>query len=148
MQNKHWVVTQTVLLLLVLLWPFKITLPLSALVRDAGIFFLIGGLIFAVAALRALKDNFRPSLKPKIKGRLITTGLYSVVRHPAYGAIIISAIGLSLWIGDGARLALSACLLLFFGAKSEREEKYLETAYPEYATYKKQVTKKFIPWVY
>jgi len=51
-------------------------------------------------------------------------------------------------MGDGARLILSVCLLLFFDVKSKMEEKWLEKAYPEYDTYKKQVTKRFIPLVY
>ncbi len=136
------------LLLLILFWPFKIELHLPAIVKNAGIFFLVGGFILAVIAVKALKDNLRPSSKPKVGGKLITTGLHSIVRHPAYGAIIISAFGLSLWIGDGARLMLSVCLLLFFSAKSKMEEKWLERTYPEYASYKKQVAKRFIPWVY
>jgi len=148
MQNKHWVLIQTILLLLVLFWPFKIELSLPAVVKNAGIFSLIGGVVLVVVSVRALKDNLRPSLKPKVGGKLITTGLYSIVRHPAYGAILVSVFGLSLWIGDGVRLMLSVCLLIFFDAKSKMEEKWLEKAYPEYASYKKQVTKRFIPWVY
>jgi len=123
-------------------------LPLPPIVRDTGIFFLIAGLVFGIVAVRALKGNFRPSLKPKVGGKLITTGLYSIVRHPAYGAILVSVFGLSLWIGDGVRLLFSFCLLIFFDAKSKMEEKWLEKAYPEYSSYKKQVTKRFIPRVY
>jgi len=106
-----------------LIWPFKVELHLPVVVKNAGIFFLAGG-------------------------KLITTGLYSIVRHPAYGAILISALGLSLWIGDGARLMLSACLLFFFGAKSKIEEKWLESKFPEYISYKERVNKKFIPGIY
>jgi len=148
MQNKHWVFIQTILLVSILFWSFKIELPLPVIVKNIGKVLLVGGFVIVVVAIRALKDNLRPSPKPKVGGRLITTGLYSIVRHPAYGAILISALGLSVWMGDGARLMLSACLLLFFDAKSKMEEKWLEKAYPEYASYKKRVTKRFIPWVY
>lgn len=141
-RNKHWFLIQAALLLSILFWPFRIELPLPAVARDAGIFLLLGGLLLAVTAISALKHNTRPSPEPKAGGKLITTGLYSVVRHPAYGAIIIAASGLSLWLGDCARLVLSACLPLLFNVKSKMEEKGLETAYPEYAAYKKQVTKK------
>lgn len=148
MQNKHWFLIQALLLLAILFWPFRIGLPLSAIVRNTGIIFLIGGSVFAVAAISALRNNLGPSPEPKAGGRLITTGLYSIVRHPAYGAIIISAFGLSLWLGDGARFVLSVCLSLFFDAKLKVEEKWLEAAYPKYVVYKKQVAKKLIPWVY
>lgn len=148
MQNKHWFLIQALLLLAILFWPFKIELSLPVIIRGAGIFFMIGGSALAVATISTLKNNLRPSPEPKAGGKLITTGLYSVVRHPAYGAIIISAFGLSLWSGDGARLVLSACLSIFFDAKLKMEENWLETVYPEYIDYKKQVTKKLIPWVY
>jgi len=148
MQNRHWILIQSILLLSILFWPFKIELYLPAIVKDIGIFFLVGGFILVVVAVKALKDNLKPSPKPKVGGKLITTGLYSIVRHPAYGAILISALGLSLWIGDGARLMLLVCLFLFFDAKSRMEEKWLEKTYLVYNEYKRKVTKKFIPWLY
>lgn len=148
MKNKYWVVIQTVLLLLILFWPLKIKVLLPAIINYVGMIFLIIGFILVMIAVKALKDNFKPSLKPRIGGKLITIGLYSIVRHPVYGAILISAFGFSLWMDDGARLILSACLLLFFDLKSRMEEKWLEKTYPEYNSYKKQVTKRFIPWVY
>ncbi len=129
-------------------WPFKIELPLPTIVKNTGIVFLVGGFILAVIALKALKDNLRSSPKPKVGGKLITTGLYSIIRHPTYGAILISAFDLSLWMDDGARLILFACLFLFFDAKSRMEEKWLEKRYSEYTDYKKHVTKKFIPGVF
>ncbi|PKM97290.1 MAG: isoprenylcysteine carboxylmethyltransferase family protein [Elusimicrobia bacterium HGW-Elusimicrobia-3] len=147
-QNKLWFLVQTLLLLSVLFWPFKMELPLPAVIRGAGLILLLGGLVLAAAALSALKHSIRSSPEPKTGGKLITTGLYSVVRHPAYSALIISAFGLSLWAGDGVRLALSVCLFLFFDLKSRREEKRLGLAYPEYAGYKMQVRKRLIPWVY
>ena len=148
MQNKHWILIQSTLLLLILFWPFKIELNLPAIVKNTGIFFLVGGFILAEIAVKALKDNLRPSPKPKVGGKLITTGLYSIVRHPAYGAILISALGLGLWMNDGVRLMLLVCLLIFFDAKSRIEEKWLEKRYSEYTDYKKHVTKKFIPGVF
>lgn len=148
MQNKHWIFIQTILLFSVLFWPFKIELSLPVIVKNTGVIFFVGGFILAVVAVKTLKDNLRPSPKPKVGGKLIRTGLYSIVRHPIYGGIIILTFGLSLWIGDGVRLLLSTCLLVFFDAKSKMEEKWLEKAYPAYANYKKQVTKRFIPWVF
>lgn len=147
-QNKRWFLVQTVLLLSVLFWPFKMELPLPAVIRVAGMVLLLGGLVLAAAALSALKRGIRPSPEPKTGEKLVTTGLYSVVRHPAYGALIVSAFGLSLWTGDGARFALSVCLFLFFDVKSRREEKWLVLAYPEYVGYKKQVRQRLIPWIY
>ena len=100
-----------------------------------------------IIAVKTLKGNLNPSPKPKVGGELITTGLYSIVRHPAYSAIIMMVFGFSLWTEDAARLLLSVCLLFLFDAKSRMEEKKLKIMYPEYVSYQKQVTRKFIPWV-
>lgn len=147
-KNKRWVLIQTVLLLLVIFWPYAIELPLAAAVKNAGMFLLAGGAILWVTVVVTLKKKLILSMKPKVGGGLITTGLYSLVRHPGYGAVVIAALGWGLWLGDGARLALAACLFFFFDAKAGKEEKRLEDAYPEYANYKKRVVKKFIPWIY
>ncbi|MBU1044597.1 MAG: isoprenylcysteine carboxylmethyltransferase family protein [Candidatus Omnitrophica bacterium] len=147
MLNKYWVAIQTAFLLLIVLWPFKIELSLPDIIKNTGMFFCIVGLVLMVVAAKTLKDNLRPSPIPKVGGELITTGLYSIVRHPAYSAIIIMVFSFSLWTGDAARLMLSACLLFFFNAKSKMEEKKLKIIYPEYVSYQKQVNKKFIPGV-
>jgi len=132
----------------IVFWPFRLQLHIPAIIKNAGLVLLIGGGVFLFFAVRTLKSNFRPSLKPSLKGGLIIDGLYSVVRHPAYGAIVISLFGLSVWLDDGARMALSVCLLLFFGVKANTEEQWLEKKYPEYREYKKRVPKRFIPWVF
>lgn len=147
-KSKRWYLIQTVLLLLALFWPFAIELPLAAVVKNAGMFLVAGGAILWAVVVVTLKRNLVLSMKPKVGGELITTGLYSLVRHPGYGAVVIAALGWGLWLGDGARLALAACLFFFFDAKAGKEEKWLEDAYPEYGNYKKRVVKKFIPWIY
>lgn len=135
------------LLISIVFWPFRVQLRIPAIIKNTGLVLLIAGGALLFFAIRTLKSNFRPSLKPPLQGALITAGLYSVVRHPAYGAIVISLFGLSVWLDDGVRAVLLVCLLLYFGAKAKAEEQWLEKTYPEYREYKKRVPKRFIPWV-
>ena len=148
MRNKQWFLSQAILLLLILFSPFRIKLFLLSSIRYLGLFLLIIGGVLALYAVLSLKDNLKPSPKPRIGGHLVTFGLYSIVRHPAYSGILLAALGVSLWINDLIRLLLTLGLFVFFDAKSSVEERWLEKVYPGYGNYKKRVTKKFIPWIY
>ena len=146
--NKKWSLAQAIFLLSILFFPFKITMHLSNVIRYLGISFMIIGVGLAGYAIASLKSNLKPSPKPRVGGALITTGLYSIVRHPAYSCILLTVLGFSLWMNDAIRLLLTVGFFVFLNAKSSVEERWLEKAYPEYCNYKKRVTKKFIPWIY
>jgi len=148
MQNRHWFLAQTFLLLLILFSPFNIKVHLPTSIRYLGSTILGIGGVFALAATLTLKRNLKPSLKPRAVGYLVTTGLYRIVRHPAYSCILIAALGWGFWLQDIIRIVLTLALFVFFDAKSRVEEEWLEKTYPEYTDYKKRVPKKFIPWLY
>lgn len=148
MRNKGWFFIQTFLLLLILFSSFRIILYLPLSIRYLGLLFLILGISFTVHAALNLKENLKPSPKPRVGGCLVITGFYSIVRHPAYSCILLTALGISLWMNDATRLLLTLGLLVFFDVKSRAEERWLEKIYPEYGAYKRRVTKKFIPWAF
>ena len=148
MRNKQWFLIQTILLLLILFSPFRISVHLPANIRYLSLFFFVIGGFIALYSVLSLKGNLKPSPKPRVGGYLVTSGLYKIVRHPAYSGIVIAALGWGLWMNDLIRILLTLVLFVFFDAKSRMEEKWLEKAYPEYKSYKKHVTKKFIPWLY
>ena len=147
-KNQKWSLAQATFLLAILFLPFKISMHLPNVIRYLGISFIIIGIGLAGYAVVSLKSNLKPSPRPRVGGSLITTGLYSIVRHPAYSGIVIAALGYSLWKNDAIRCVLTVALLIFFDFKSKIEEKWLEKTYSEYRNYKKQVAKKFIPWIY
>ncbi|MCX5712796.1 MAG: DUF1295 domain-containing protein, partial [Candidatus Omnitrophica bacterium] len=128
-KNQKWSLAQAIFLLSILVIPFKISMHLPNVIRYLGISFILIGIGLASYAIAALKSNLKPSPpspKPRVGGSLITTGLYSIVRHPAYSSIVIAALGYSLWTNDAIRCALTAALLIFFDFKSSIEEKWLE----------------------
>ena len=147
-KNQKWSLAQATFLMAILFLPFKISMHLPNFIRYLGISFIIIGIGLAGYAVASLKSNLKPSPKPRVGGSLVTTGLYSIVRHPAYSGIVIAALGYSLWTNDAIRFALTAALLIFFDFKSSIEEKWLEKSFPEFIDYKKRVSKKFIPGIY
>ena len=147
-RSKYWMLPQTLLLLCILFSPFKSALDFSLAVKYFGLSCLIAGGLLVTCAIWSLKNNLKSSPEPKPGGYLITTGLYCLVRHPAYSGIVIAALGFSLWMDDLIRIFLTLMLFIFFDVKSRVEEIWLEKVYPEYASYKRQATKRFIPGVY
>jgi protein-S-isoprenylcysteine O-methyltransferase Ste14 len=147
-KNKKWFLMQAAFLLSILFVPFKISMHLPNVIRYLGISFMVIGIGLASYAVISLGSNLKPSLSPRIGGFLITTGLYGIVRHPAYSGVAIAALGYSFWMNDAVRVVLTGALCILFDYKSKIEEEWLEKTYPEYTSYKKRVTNKFIPWVY
>jgi len=72
------------------------------------------------------------------EGDLMTTGIYSIIRHPMYLGFILWLIGFSVYFGSSFSIVLS---LLFIGNIlfwRHLEEKELEKRFPAYLDYKKK----------
>ena len=111
-----------------------------------GVFLAIGAGI-AILGSVALGRNLSPYPKPKENTRLVESGIYSIVRHPIYSGIILFSLGWGLVWSSLAALIAATVLFWFFDLKSRREERWLETKFSNYASYKKSV-KKLIPFIY
>lgn len=115
--------------------------------------FYLGGLILALgmalcgSGLFRLGANLTPMPRPKDDSQLMTTGVYSLVRHPIYGGLILLVLGYGLVLPSVAGFVLAVVTFLFFNPKASREEKWLRERYSEYLPYSMQ-TRKLIPWVF
>lgn len=148
-RNKRWFLGQAILLLLIIFSPFRIELIMpTPTTRFISLILILLGISLTIFASISLKENMKASPKPRKYGHLITTGAYKIIRHPAYSGILLAALGISLWRGDLIRGVLTLALFVFFDIKTKEEEGWLLKTYPQYDSYKKQVTKKFIPWIY
>ena len=80
--------------------------------------------------------------------RVIDTGLYAVVRHPMYTAVLLLSAAIPLVLGSGAAILpfLSMGVVLIFRIRGE--ERLLEAGLPGYADYKKRVKYRLIPWIW
>ncbi|MDP8305191.1 MAG: isoprenylcysteine carboxylmethyltransferase family protein [Candidatus Chlorobium antarcticum] len=111
------------------------------------ILFSATAMIFGSLGSRHLKEVLTPLPYPVEHSRLITTGIYSLVRHPLYSSQLFLATGWAVFSLSLSHLLLTLFALAFFSFKASREEKWLTLRHPEYANYRKRV-KKFIPWIY
>ena len=95
----------------------------------------------------ALGRKLTPFPKPVAGSELVQRGIYGLIRHPLYLAVMCAAVGWSLLWRSWPALVVSAALALFLDAKARREEAWLRQWFPEYDRYARRV-RRFIPWVY
>jgi protein-S-isoprenylcysteine O-methyltransferase Ste14 len=100
--------------------------------------------VIALPALVALGSSFRVSPIPNRQG-LKTSGIYSLIRHPMYLAVILFTIG-AIFVNYVALLP-AGLLLGVLNAKMEIEERLLARTYPGYEQYQRK-TKRLIPFVW
>ena len=106
---------------------------------------MTGGSIYAFVAIGQIPNVFP---LPAAGCPLITTGVYSYMRHAGYFGNVSLFIGGSLSLGCGYG-AISAVLLLcpFYYAKAAQEEIHLAKIFgEEWSAYKRRVPYKFLPF--
>lgn len=113
--------------------------------RPAGYVIAAIGAIIAVAAMLRLGRQLVPQPTPVAGGRLIESGLYGVVRHPIYLAVLLFVAGAVVRSLSLAGLTLLVVAFAFFDRKSAYEERLLTAKYPEYENYRTRVRWKLIP---
>jgi protein-S-isoprenylcysteine O-methyltransferase Ste14 len=120
------------------------TFPQSPVVRTIGFIILAVGLLVLLLSIYQLRKHISPFPSPLKHGSLITTGIYSYVRHPIYSGILITLTGHVLTSPQLGRIIITSLLTVFFYFKSRYEEKLLLNTYPGYHDYKKR-TCRFFP---
>ncbi len=113
-----------------------------------GIIFAGIGLYIAIAARKTLADNWSSDVELKKDHKLITHGVYKLVRHPIYTGIIFMGLG-SIIVDQSILVALFYTgMTAFLIFKMRKEEKLLYKHFPkEYPQYIKK-TKALIPFIY
>jgi protein-S-isoprenylcysteine O-methyltransferase Ste14 len=108
--------------------------------------FIAGLAVFFAAFLTMKSKNFTVMPEPRAGSALVTNGIYSLVRHPMYLAVLLCAAGASLAYGLLWKWCLSIALLAVLLVKLRREEKMLLQKYDDYAAYRDR-TKAIVPFV-
>jgi protein-S-isoprenylcysteine O-methyltransferase Ste14 len=86
---------------------------------------------------------------PVGKKKLMTTGIYGMVRHPTYLGNILYPLGLSIMLRATWALLFCIFLILFHIVLISQEEKELEAEFGErYKEYKKKVRWRLIPYLF
>ena len=118
-------------------------------IRVAGALLLILGMALVFEALR--ENTFAaPVVKmQKERGqRVISTGMYGVVRHPMYAGAVLLFISTPLLLGSVYGLALGLLLIITIAARSVGEEAMLKQELEGYSDYTKKVKWRIIPFVF
>jgi protein-S-isoprenylcysteine O-methyltransferase Ste14 len=120
---------------------------LSGVQKTFGAMIGLIGLMLVVLSYRALGKNFRVFAAPRRNGKLITSGLYSKVRHPMYTGAILMMGGWVLFFGSLWSAPLWLAFSILYLVKSVKEERILNDRFSEYGEYRK-ITWAFLPYIY
>ncbi|GAA1932084.1 methyltransferase family protein [Streptantibioticus ferralitis] len=121
----------------------------SVAVRIAVLVVAWAGIAFRLWAIIALGRFFRGTVHIQHGHRVVSTGPYRWVRHPAYSGMLLAALVLALLMGNAASwLVFTACCLIALGYRIRVEERMLLDALgEEYRAYAAR-TRRLIPGVW
>jgi protein-S-isoprenylcysteine O-methyltransferase Ste14 len=117
-------------------------------VRWAGVALSLAGGLLRVYPVFVLGDRFSGLVAIQPGHRLVTTGIYGLVRNPSYLGLLINSTGWALAFRSGVGLALTALLLPPLLARIRSEERMLRSQFgDEYDAYCAR-TWRLIPGLY
>jgi len=118
-------------------------------IRIAGALLLILSMALVFEALR--ENTFAAPVVKMQKERgqkVISTGMYGVVRHPMYAGAVLLFISTPLLLGSVYGLVIGLLLIITIAARSVGEEAMLKRELEGYSDYTKKVKWRIIPFVF
>jgi protein-S-isoprenylcysteine O-methyltransferase Ste14 len=109
-----------------------------------GLALLALGVGIGFAAARALGSSISALPRPKETATFASGGIYAVVRHPMYLALVVASVGWALAMASTLAALAAVALVAWLNGKARREEAWLMDRYPEYAAYRRR-TGRFLP---
>jgi protein-S-isoprenylcysteine O-methyltransferase Ste14 len=100
-----------------------------------GTVMLAVGLVILFAGFKGLGKSLTANPVPNEDGVLVTTGIYSIVRHPVYLGLLIITLGLAVSSGVWPQMIVWAALAMLLTYKMRWEEVMLSKKYKGYAQY-------------
>ena len=121
------------------------TLPLSVSVM-AAVLFIFAYVLYA----EVLRENAYLSRTIEVQSgqKVISTGLYGIVRHPMYSATLILFISMPLVLGSVYSFAVFLLYPFIIAKRIKHEEEYLEKELDGYIEYKQKVRYRLIPFIW
>ncbi len=118
------------------------------IIRPLGLMLNIGGYALMNLAILHLGRQFSLEVTIQKDHRLITHGIYSVVRHPRYLGIILFMAGISLVFNAGIAVMLAIATIIVLLWRIIDEERMMHREFREaWEEYTKK-TWKLIPYIY
>lgn len=147
-KSRAWfyVVIQFLLIFLLVLSP-RMEKPYgdaSEVIGIIGLAFILTGSAILLYSFLRLGNSLTALPIPRAQGHLVTTGMYSKVRHPIYFALLLMGFGVILDAGYWPQIIIYLMLYSLLNLKADFEETLLKEKYPEYEKYAEK-TPRFIP---
>ena len=113
---------------------------LNPTIRVLGIILgFIGVIVFGIAVY-TMKDSWRAGIPGNEKTTMITDGIYSMSRNPAFVGFYLTYIGILLTFFNWVLLVFTIFTIIILHLQILKEEEYLTMAFgAEYTEYKKHV---------
>ena len=121
------------------------TLPDGAVI-GASVIFLIAFALYA----EVLRENTYLSRTVEVQEnqKVISTGLYGIIRHPMYSATLLLFLSMPIILGSIYSFFIFLAYLFIIVKRIRGEEKLLEKELVGYSEYKKRVKYRLIPFVW
>ena len=117
-------------------------------VRWFGVSLYAVGGVLRIAPVFVLGRRFSGLVAIQPGHRLVTGGIYRVIRHPSYLGLFVNALGWGLAFRAGVGVFIAVLMLIVVLARIEAEERLLnETFGAEYDAYRAR-TWRLIPYLY
>jgi protein-S-isoprenylcysteine O-methyltransferase Ste14 len=117
-------------------------------VRWLGFFLYTVGGVLRLAPVFVLGRRFSGLVAIQPGHRLVTNGLYGVIRHPSYLGLFVSVLGWALAFRSGVGVIIAVMMLVVLLARIKSEERLLsETFGAQYDAYRAR-TWRLVPYVY
>ena len=139
-------ILQLVLIVALVLEPFGGGWPRNTLVLVIAAVVIVAGLAIATWGIVGLGPALTASPIPKDEAKLVTHGIYGVVRNPIYTGLMITGSGLVVFGASWWHLATWVALIALLAIKARWEERMLGNAHPDFAAYAQRVG-RFVPGV-
>ncbi len=121
--------------------------PLNDLVSAAGLAAIAVGFVIMIAATAQLGTAFSANPEPTERGKLNTSGLYRIVRHPIYLGLLTAGAGSVARSRSFGALGFFVALSVLLHFKANWEEQRLAATYEDYVAYAAK-TAKLVPGVH
>jgi len=114
---------------------------------------MISGVILFILGLGvhglSHKEHKQAHSKAEDIKRIITTGIYSKIRHPGYLGLILMYTGMAFWFYSLIPVIIAIIFTVLHVLTALKEEEYLLRKFEEkYSEYMKRVPWRFIPKVF
>lgn len=121
--------------------------PGLILAQVMGLILALAGALLSMWSLMQHGWRVSPFPRPVDGAQLVEGGPYRYVRHPMYSGIVLFTLGVGLAYANPVVLLTSFTFLVFFMAKTGREEEMLVATVSGYRGYRSDVPWRLIPFV-